>query len=111
METRTEQRELTTYCASYTRAVELIGRRWTGAILRSLLTGSTRFTEIQAAVPGLSDRLLAERLRELEAEGIVERVVTPSRPVRIEYKLTEKGASLGSVVRVLADWAEAWAPQ
>jgi DNA-binding HxlR family transcriptional regulator len=111
MATKSEERELTAYCASYTKAVELIGRRWTGAILRSLLTGSTRFGQIQAAVPGLSDRLLAERLRELEAEGIVERTVTPSRPVRIEYRLTAKGESLGSVVRVLADWAEAWVPQ
>jgi DNA-binding HxlR family transcriptional regulator len=106
-----EEGQLTAYCASYTGAVELIGRRWTGAILRSLLTGSTRFSEIQAGVPGLSDRLLAQRLRELEDEGIVERVVTPSRPVKIEYRLTEKGKALGAVVRVVADWAETWAPR
>jgi DNA-binding HxlR family transcriptional regulator len=103
-----EERPLTSYCASYTKAVELIGRRWTGAILRALLTGATRYSEILVQIPGLSDRLLAERLRELEKEGVVERTVTPTTPVRIEYHLTEKGRSLGDVVHVLADWAERW---
>ncbi|MDQ3958465.1 MAG: winged helix-turn-helix transcriptional regulator, partial [Actinomycetota bacterium] len=59
--------------------------------------------------PGLSDRLLSERLKELEHEGIVERTVTPSTPVRIEYRLTDKGRALASVVRAVADWAETWA--
>src|ERR671915_464722 len=78
-------------CPAYTRAIEIVGKRWTGAIIRALLSGSTRFSEILAAVPGLSDRLLSERLKELEAEGIVARLVTPSTPVRVEYNLTEKG--------------------
>lgn len=99
---------LSSYCPAYTRAVEIIGKRWTGAILRSLLAGASRFSEILGQVPGLSDRLLAERLRELEAEGIVERRVTPSTPVRIEYVLTDKGESLGGVVHAVADWATAW---
>lgn len=73
-----------------------------------MLAGSTRFSEILAAVPGLSDRLLSERLKELEQEGIVERRVTPSTPVRIEYVLTEKGRDLGAVVRVVGSWAENW---
>ena len=99
---------LTSFCPIYTHAIEIIGRRWTGAIVRSLLAGAGRYSEILATVPGLSDRLLSERLKELEQEGIVERVVTPSTPVRVEYRLTEKGRGLASVVRSVAAWAEEW---
>ncbi|HEX2058950.1 MAG TPA: helix-turn-helix domain-containing protein [Actinomycetota bacterium] len=88
--------------------MEIIGRRWTGAIIRSMLAGASRYSEIVAAVPGLSDRLLSERLKELEAEGIVERCVTPSTPVRVDYRLTEKGQALASVVHAVADWAGRW---
>ena len=95
-------------CPLFHRAVELIGRRWTGAILSSLLMGATRFTDIIHAVPGLSDRLLSERLKELEAEGIVRRIVHPETPVRIEYHLTEKGHDLYSVTSALTEWAERW---
>jgi DNA-binding HxlR family transcriptional regulator len=86
----------------------LIGRRWTGAILRALYSGEFRFSEITHSVPGLSDRLLSERLKELEAEGIVSRTVIPDIPVRIEYRLTEKGRALGEVMDSIADWASAW---
>lgn len=102
------QAPLTPYCAQFTRAIEIVGRRWTGAVIRAMLAGSSRFSEILAAVPGLSDRLLSERLKELEQEGIVERRVTPSTPVRIEYVLTEKGRDLAAVVRVVGSWAETW---
>jgi DNA-binding HxlR family transcriptional regulator len=113
METRStpvdrDAEPLTRFCSIYTHAIEIIGRRWTGAIVRCLLAGAGRFSEILAAVPGLSDRLLSERLKELEAEGIVERLVVPSTPVRIEYSLTEKGRDLASVVRAVSDWAERW---
>src|SRR5690606_22574432 len=83
--------DLTAFCPVYHHAVELVGRRWTGAILRALLAGETRFSAIGAAVPGLSDRLLSQRLKELEAEGVVERHVSPGPPERIEYHLTSKG--------------------
>ena len=100
---------LTPFCPNYRHAVEIIGRRWTGAIVRSLLAGSTRFGAIAATIPGLSDRLLSERLKELEAEGIVERAVLPDTPVRVEYRLTAKGRGLASVVRAVSEWAEVWA--
>ena len=96
------------FCPLYHRAIEIIGRRWTGAIIRALLCGDTRFTQIRTTIPGLSDRLLSERLKELEAEGIVERRVLPHTPVRIEYWLTPKGEALGSVVEAASAWAEEW---
>src|SRR3712207_8319617 len=102
---------LTPFCPAYSKAIEIIGRRWSGSIIRSMLAGASRFSEILAAVPGLSDRLLSERLKQLEQEGIVERRVTPCTPVRVEYHLTEKGLGLGAVVRSVNDWATAWGPQ
>lgn len=98
----------TAFCPRFHHAVELIGRRWTGAILRALLSGATRYTDVTAAIPGLSDRLLSERLRELEAEGIVIRTVIPEMPVRIEYHLTDKGQSLLPVLEAVSTWAEEW---
>ncbi|MEZ4236316.1 MAG: winged helix-turn-helix transcriptional regulator [Myxococcota bacterium] len=97
-----------TLCPRYHRAVELIGKRWTGAILRTLLDGATRFTDIAAQVPELSDRMLSERLKELEAEGIVTREVVPDTPVRVAYHLTDKGRALEPAIDAIAAWAEAW---
>jgi DNA-binding HxlR family transcriptional regulator len=95
-------------CALYHRAVELIGKRWTGAIVIVLLDGPLRFSEIRHLVPDLSDRLLSERLKELEAEDIVERRVLDGSPVRVEYTLTGKGMALEPAVRALKSWANAW---
>jgi DNA-binding HxlR family transcriptional regulator len=94
------------FCPYFHRAVELIGRRWNGAILRALHAGVTHFSELAATVPGLSDRMLSERLKELEAEGLVERRVIPDTPVRIEYRLTEKGRALEGVFTAVSAWAE-----
>lgn len=102
---------LAEFCARYHYAMELIGRRWAGVILRVLLSGPHRFNEILAVIPGISDRLLTERLRELEAERIVERHVQPGPPVRVEYKLTPRGYELEDAVRAIAAWAEKWLPE
>ena len=96
------------FCPIFHKAVELIGRRWTGAILREMQAGKIRFSDIGAAVPGLSDRLLSERLKELEAEGIITRTVIPDTPVRIEYHLTEKGRDLDGVMAAIAGWSHRW---
>ena len=96
------------FCPRYQRAVEIVGRRWSGAILRAMLAGASRFGEMQEAIPDLSNRMLSERLREFESEGIVERVVVPERPVRVEYLLTEKGRSLNDVVEAVSRWSEEW---
>lgn len=108
---RSESEQSHNVCPHFHRAVELIGRRWTGAILSALLGGATRFTDIVHAVPGLSDRLLSERLKELEAEGIVDRVVPPDAPARIEYQLTEKGRDLHGVTDAVTNWAYRWLPR
>jgi DNA-binding HxlR family transcriptional regulator len=96
------------FCPHFHHAIELIGRRWTGVVLRTMLHGATRFSDIAAAVPHMSDKMLAERLKELEAEGVVVRNVLPETPVRVDYALTEKGQSLEPVVAALAEWADAW---
>ena len=101
--------EVSPYCPAFQATVELIGRRWSGSIIRSMLSGSVRFGEILSRVPGLSDRLLSERLRELEAAGIVTRTVYPEVPVRIEYHLTEKGRELEFIVATIDDWTARWA--
>jgi len=95
-------------CSAYHRAVELIGKRWTGAIVFVLLDGPLRFSEVKVLVPDLSDRLLSERMKELEAEGIVERRVIDEMPVRVEYGLTVKGRALEPAVRSLKVWARSW---
>src|ERR671916_462401 len=102
--TAEDQREAAgrqTCCGQYHRAVELIGKRWTGAILFVLMDGPLRFSEVKQLVPELSDRLLSERMKELEAEGLVERNVIDDTPVRVEYVLTEKGRALQPVVKSL----------
>ncbi len=84
------------------------GKRWTGAILLVLMEGPLRFSEVRQLVPDLSDRLLSERLKELEAEGIVQRTVIDDMPVRVEYELTDKGRALEPAVRALKSWANDW---
>src|SRR3954449_2721686 len=93
-------------CPHLHEAVELVGKRWTGAIVWVLMQHRKpmRFSEVGAAVPQLSDRLLSERMKELEARGIVERHVQGETPVRVEYELTTMGRDLGPALRELRRW-------
>ncbi len=95
-------------CPFYHEAVELVGRRWTGAILRVMMGGAMRFSEIAQAVPELSDRLLSERMKELEARGIVERRVISGPPLRVEYELSRMGRELEPALAELQQWANRW---
>ena len=97
-------------CSRFHRASELIGRRWTGAIIFVLLKSRCRFATLRMAIPDITDRMLSERLQELEQEGIVERTVVPETPVRVEYTLTKKGRALASAMDAIADWAHKWIP-
>lgn len=102
------QSDITPYCPLYRRAIEIIGRKWSGAILRAMLSGTTQFSEFADVIPGVSDRLVSVRLKEFESEGFVERIVIPDKPVRIQYRLTPKGKALGPVVLTVSAWAEEW---
>jgi DNA-binding HxlR family transcriptional regulator len=97
-------------CPHFHEAVELVGKRWTGAILYVLLAAGEplRFSEIAHAVPDLSDRLLSERMKELEHRGLVERRVTHTSPVRVEYALTDRGRALRTPLGELKRWADRW---
>ena len=95
-------------CATFHEAIELIGRRWTGAIISLLLQSRCRFATLRDAIPEITDRMLSERLQKLESEGIVERTVIPDTPVRVEYSLTRKGRALADALEAIADWAHKW---
>jgi DNA-binding HxlR family transcriptional regulator len=95
-------------CPKYEIAFELLGKKWTGLIIRSLLSGTKRFSDISKMIPNVSAKVLTERFKELEREGIIVRIVYPETPVRIEYELTEKGKSLDSALDEIQAWAEQW---
>jgi DNA-binding HxlR family transcriptional regulator len=96
------------YCPKFQETVELIGRRWTGAVLRALLAGPLRFSQLERAVPAISARALVQRLREIGEAGLVERGVETGTPIHVTYTLTEKGRSLEDVVKHLEHWAHRW---
>jgi DNA-binding HxlR family transcriptional regulator len=97
-------------CTRFHYASELVGRRWNGAIIYMLLRQTCRFAALRDGIPGITDRMLSERLQELEGEGLVERMVIPETPVRVEYSLTRKGKGLAEAVDSLASWAEKHIP-
>lgn len=96
-----------TICPKFEGAMSLLGKRWTGLIIHQLLEGPQRFCNIESST-SISGRVLSERLKDLEAQGIVQRNVYPETPVRIEYSLTEKGLSLAPIIDEIKIWAEAW---
>jgi DNA-binding HxlR family transcriptional regulator len=98
-------------CAVFHEASELIGRRWTGAVIYCLLKRRLRFAELREAIPAITDRMLSERLQELEREEIVARTVIPETPVRIWYSLTDKGRALDGPIDAIAAWGHDWLPQ
>jgi len=95
-------------CSLYHRAIEMVGKRWTGAILMVMMEGPVRFSEIRQLVPDLSDRLLSERLKELEVDNIVARRQACDSPSCVRYELTEKGRAPEPAVRALKRWAHAY---
>lgn len=95
-------------CSLFHEAIELIGRRWTGAILMALAEAPRRFGEIKAAIPEMSDRLLTERLKELEEHGIILREVSTCRPLTVSYRLSPKGAELTPILLEVGGWAARW---
>lgn len=97
----------TALCPRLSKAMEMIGKRWTALILYQLLDGPQRFNAIESALP-ISGRLLSERLKELEKEGVVLRTVYSEVPVRVEYNLTDKGLALSGAIREIENWSKTW---
>lgn len=95
-------------CPRFEKAMELLSKRWTALIVFQLLQGPQRFARIEGSLPNLSGKVLSERLKELEAEGIIKRDVFPETPVRIEYKLTEKGKALAPLFDNILSWSSEW---
>ncbi|MFC0560473.1 winged helix-turn-helix transcriptional regulator [Halalkalibacter alkalisediminis] len=95
-------------CPKYETAIDLLGKKWTGLIIRVLLDGPKRFKDIKAQIPDMSDRILTERMKELEQQNIIVRNVFPEKPVRIEYVLSEKGLALRPVIESIQSWGERW---
>ncbi|WP_256759842.1 helix-turn-helix domain-containing protein [Cohnella sp. WQ 127256] len=95
-------------CPKYESAAEILGKKWTGLIIRVLLGGPKRFKDIKEQIPDMSDKMLTDRMKELEASGILTRTVYPEMPVRIEYELTEKGHGMEEVIHSIQNWGETW---
>lgn len=95
-------------CRRATAIVERVGRRWNSGILLALARGASRFTEIVARVDGLSDRMLSARLKELEQIGLVDRIVEPTTPVSVRYRLTARGEELIAALQPLAAYGQRW---
>ncbi|ARD47339.1 transcriptional regulator [Sporosarcina sp. P37] len=94
-------------CPRFEKALGYLSQKWTGLIIYHLLPGPQRFCTIESSI-GVSGRVLSERLKDLENEGIIKRDVFPETPVRIEYSLTEKGIALEPVMREMEKWSENW---
>ena len=107
---KTDAKHVPQLCTRFHYASELIGRRWNGAIIFMLLKQTCRFATLRDAIPGITDRMLSERLQDLEQEGIVDRTVVPDTPVRVEYSLTRKGKALAEAIDSIANWAEKHIP-
>ena len=95
-------------CQTFQRSFELVGKRWSASILLAMSRGAIRFSEITEIVTGLSDRLLAQRIKELEQSGLVAREVIATTPVQIRYRLTERGADLMEAMQPISDWGHRW---
>ncbi len=99
------------FCHDFHAAIELIGRRWNGVILQQLLHGALRFSELRDRIPGITDAMLTQRLKELEGADLVERSVRADRPVQVRYTATAIGLRLAPVLGAVASWGADWAAQ
>ncbi|CAM3586807.1 helix-turn-helix domain-containing protein [Paenibacillus lupini] len=95
-------------CPKYEAAADILGKKWTGLIIRVMLGGPKRFKEIKEQIPEMSDKMLTDRMKELESQNIIKRTVYPEMPVRIEYELTPKGRELQPVIESIQNWGEHW---
>ncbi|WP_034550916.1 winged helix-turn-helix transcriptional regulator [Carnobacterium funditum] len=104
-ESESKQKEI---CPKFEHTFSILGKKWMGLIIDVLLEGPQRFKNIAAAIPNVSDRVLVERLKELEQEGLVLRTVDPNATMRVAYSLTKKGKDLKNVMNAVQSWADEW---
>ncbi|MCA1828614.1 MAG: winged helix-turn-helix transcriptional regulator [Myxococcales bacterium] len=97
-------------CQRFHTAADLLGKRWTALIVQALITRPRRYCELVQALDAVSERMLIQRLKELERAGVIQRRVLDERPVGVEYRLTNMGRGLGRVVDELERWADQWIP-
>lgn len=97
----------TSICTRFEKAMSLLSQRWTGLIIYQLLSGPQRFCQLESSI-GVSGKVLSERLKDLETEGIVTRSIYPETPVRIEYSLTDKGIAFEPIMRDIENWSQHW---
>jgi DNA-binding HxlR family transcriptional regulator len=97
-------------CVRFHSAIEMIGARWSGAVLNALFEGNRRYCDLRAGIPGISDTMLTQRLRDLEVRGVVRRSVSPGPPTRVEYRLTEMGIELHPILVSISAWSRRWLP-
>lgn len=96
-----------TICPKFEKAISLLSQRWTALVIYQLLARPQRFNEIQSSI-GISGKVLSDRLKELEQQGVVKREVIPETPVIIQYSLTEKGHSMEPILRTIEIWSQVW---
>jgi DNA-binding HxlR family transcriptional regulator len=97
----------TTSCA-VAACAEVIGAKWTALLVHDLSEGPRRFSELERSCAGISPRTLAERLRALEEEGVIERRSYDEHPPRVEYELTAKGAAMLPIIAAMREFGHAW---
>ncbi len=95
-------------CPRFEKAVDMLSKRWVALIVFVLMKGPRRFGEIESCLSNLSGKVLSDRLKEMENEGIIERTVYPEMPVRIEYSLTSKGNALAPILGEIGNWSTDW---
>lgn len=105
---RTSNRPFQAVCPTVEEAFDLLARKWAGLVIHCLAGGPLHFSELEHAIAGVSSRMLAERLKELEHAGVVTRTVETGIPVRTLYELSDKGRALVPVMKGIERWAQAW---
>lgn len=106
MITKLNQENYSHICSNYHQAIEFIGKRWMGMIIYTLLSGPKRYHEIHEKIPGISDRLLTERLNELVSAGLINKTFIDSSTKKVEYELTPNGLAFKEVIQSIVKWIE-----
>ena len=95
-------------CPKVESSLNMLGKKWVGLIIYTLMSGPKKFSDMEKFIPGLSSRLLNERLKELEKLGVIKKTIYSESAIRIEYEITRKGLDLESTFKNIGEWADKW---